>query len=417
MSGQTFERLIRLEDEELNNNDAEVGHVDSEHLSDKDSCKVPMLPEDERNSTGGLENLFPGMKHKQKKTANSGPGIHFTLNGRHIHLNTEQVKYLSLITLTVQNAFLNLTMRAARTQSEQFSAPVAVTLAEFLKLITCTILICYEEASLEGAISSIKKNIIQNHVDTLKVAVPSFLYYIQNNLIYIASTHLDAATTQVTYQLKILTTAVFSVLMLNKKLSKLQWISLFILFAGVGLIETIVVSKHNDASAEEKSANQFNNSQPYTKISLEHGAEKPVIGFLAILLACCLSGFAGVYFEKILKNTSHVSLWIRNIQLAVVALPIGILQILFEYDQSANKSLLHGFTPLTWFCIALQAQGGLLVAVVVKFANNILKGFATSLAIVISTIASIFLFDFNLTPSFVFGATLVISSVMMYNKQ
>ena len=42
----------------------------------------------------------------------------------------------------------------------------------------------------------------------------------------------------------------------------------------------------------------------------------------------------------------------------------------------------------------LQAGGGLLVAMVVKYADNILKGFATSLSIIISCCASYFLFGF-----------------------
>ena len=39
------------------------------------------------------------------------------------------------------------------------------------------------------------------------------------------------------YQLKILTTAVFSVLMLNKKLIKSQWISLVVLVAGIAMVQ------------------------------------------------------------------------------------------------------------------------------------------------------------------------------------
>ena len=42
---------------------------------------------------------------------------------------------------------------------------------------------------------------------------------------------------QVTYQLKILTTALFSVLMLRKTLSKLQWLSLLLLFLGVAIVQ------------------------------------------------------------------------------------------------------------------------------------------------------------------------------------
>lgn len=43
-------------------------------------------------------------------------------------------------------------------------------------------------------------------------------------------------------------------------------------------------------------------------------AGSQIIGLLAVLFACFSSGFAGVYFEKILKETNQ-SVWIRNIQL------------------------------------------------------------------------------------------------------
>lgn len=38
------------------------------------------------------------------------------------------------------------------------------------------------------------------------------------------------------------------------------------------------------------------------------------VGLMAVLMACVSSGFAGVYFEKILKETRQ-SIWVRNIQL------------------------------------------------------------------------------------------------------
>jgi UDP-sugar transporter A1/2/3 len=51
------------------------------------------------------------------------------------------------------------------------------------------------------------------------------------------------------------------------------------------------------------------------------------------------------------------------------------------------------------YLVGMNATGGLLVAVVVKYADNILKGFACSLAIIISSVISIFLFGFQVTKS------------------
>ena len=69
--------------------------------------------------------------------------------------------------------------------------------------------------------------------------VPSAVYLIQNNLLYVAASNLDVATYQITYQLKILTTAMFAVTMLNKKLISTQWLSLLILIAGVAKLKKL----------------------------------------------------------------------------------------------------------------------------------------------------------------------------------
>jgi len=47
--------------------------------------------------------------------------------------------------------------------------------------------------------------------------------------------------TQVTYQLKLLTTALCAVLMLNKKVSPLQWVALCILTVAVALVQVSAV--------------------------------------------------------------------------------------------------------------------------------------------------------------------------------
>ena len=54
------------------------------------------------------------------------------------------------------------------------------------------------------------------------------------------------------------------------------------------------------------------------------------------------------------------------------------------------------------------------MAVVVKYADNIIKGFAHSLAVVITCFLSIFIFDFVASPQFAVGAGMVVVSMFMY---
>ena len=54
------------------------------------------------------------------------------------------------------------------------------------------------------------------------------------------------------YQLKILTTAVFSVLMLNKKLIKSQWFSLLVLVAGVAMVQLSDSKESSVVSADTR---------------------------------------------------------------------------------------------------------------------------------------------------------------------
>ena len=128
-------------------------------------------------------------------------------------------------------------------------------------------------------------------------------------------------------------------------------------------------------------------------------------------------GFAGVYFEKILKNNMEISLWIRNLQLSALTLPFGLAQILIsDFTEIKEKGFFFGYNFLVWIVIFLGAQGGLLCAIVVKYADNILKGFSTSLAIILSCIVSIYAFDFHLTLQFTIGTFIVLSSVFLYGK-
>lgn len=58
-----------------------------------------------------------------------------------------------------------------------------------------------------------------------------------------------------------------------------QWAALAMLALGVGLVQ---ISGKKDSDD-----------------SIKNDAQRPLLGFAAVMMACCTSGFAGVYFEKV----------------------------------------------------------------------------------------------------------------------
>ncbi|VDO14551.1 unnamed protein product [Brugia timori] len=229
----------------------------------------------------------------------------------------------ALIWLTLQNSSHTLLLRYSRVRvvEKVFLPSVAVFYTELLKLIICLLFIIYEEKSvcrlfnfiLKVSVPSrvknfpcsmlnlVKRQVFYNLKDTFKVCIPAVIYIIQNNLFYLAASHLEAVTYMVTAQLKIFTTAIFAVIMLKRTITRKQWLSLGVLFVGVCLVQL-----------DQQGTKKTFFSDPY-------------LGFLASVSACVLSGFAGIYFEKILNTSPSVSVWIRNVQLALFGIPSSFI--------------------------------------------------------------------------------------------
>ena len=88
-----------------------------------------------------------------------------------------------------------------------------------MKFAICTGVTFFQGgSSFSNLFKTFNDNVWNNPSEVLKLCVPSFLYTVQNNLLYCALTNLDAATYQVCYQLKSLTTALFSVIILKVRI-------------------------------------------------------------------------------------------------------------------------------------------------------------------------------------------------------
>lgn len=108
------------------------------------------------------------------------------------------MKYISLIFLTLQNATGILLLRYVRTlPGPRFINSTAVLNSEIQKTILSIILLIYEQGSITGSFKLIYDKIIRQSKDTFKTGIPALLYTLQNNLLFVAISNLDAATFQV----------------------------------------------------------------------------------------------------------------------------------------------------------------------------------------------------------------------------
>ncbi|CAK9055517.1 unnamed protein product [Durusdinium trenchii] len=197
----------------------------------------------------------------------------------------------------------------------------------------------------------------------------SLAYTIQNNLIFLSVDFLSAAVQQVTYQLKMLSVI----------------------------------------SASDAAQGQFA-SQLWAPGTT--GATRAFMGFLAALGACFASGFGGVFMEMVLKG-SATSIWLRNAQLAIFGASTAAWVV---FQEGHEAPLVHGYTFWVWLMAFTVASGGMLVAAVLKYADNILRQFSTAISVILTTaLSALVLEDITLDMMFAAGTVLTIGATFMYS--
>lgn len=292
------------------------------------------------------------------------------------------LKYSSLILLTVQSSANVLLVKFTRISEgcNVYSVAMVVLLSEILKLFTCLFFMVTGDDSCAP---------IMNPVQLMKMLVPALLFVIQNNLQITAASFLTASTLQVLAQSKIIVTAFFGCVLLKKTLSLGKCASLLVMSLGVVLSQLM----------------QFRARM----------SPRFVTGCILILTSAISSGFSAVYMEKILKD-DETSLHIRNVQLAMLSVPIQLIAL-----GITSPEILYGavnpfaeFCTSTWMLVVMLAYGGILVSLVMRYADNNLKNCSLVGSIVLSSFASMWLFDWTPDVFFLVGAALVVVSLMMF---
>eukprot|EP00537_Pseudo-nitzschia_pungens_P001947 CAMPEP_0172379346 /NCGR_PEP_ID=MMETSP1060-20121228/69881_1 /TAXON_ID=37318 /ORGANISM="Pseudo-nitzschia pungens, Strain cf. cingulata" /LENGTH=519 /DNA_ID=CAMNT_0013107087 /DNA_START=134 /DNA_END=1695 /DNA_ORIENTATION=+ len=294
----------------------------------------------------------------------------------------------------------------------KFLTSAAVIGSEMTKLSLSLLYILFIEKKSVGSIVQYFRDDWKNSV---LVAVPASAYNLQMTLEYIALANLDAAMFSVLVQTKLLFTATFSAAIIGKKLRYIQVISLTLLTVGVMLCNM----KFNDNNDNDNN-NSSNSNSSNEDVG---GVDSNTKGILATLGIAVSSGFASVYTEKVIKSqrvkspvVGQYSLAYTQVQLASMSLlTIGIYACIVDFKDIITYGLFYNFNAGAFLTVFNSALGGLIVAGVLKYADSVLKGYATAISVIGTGLMSMVLFGTKLHAVYFLGIVNVVIAVLLYN--
>ncbi|XP_042420487.1 CMP-sialic acid transporter 1-like isoform X2 [Zingiber officinale] len=227
--------------------------------------------------------------------------------------------------------------------------------------------------------------------------IPSIIYLIHNNVQFATLTYVDPSTYQIMGNLKIVTTGILFRFFLKRKLTTLQWMAIVLLTIGT---TTSQVKGCGEASCDSLFS-------------------APIQGYMLGLLSACLSALAGVYTEYLMKKNNDSLYW-QNVQLYTFGAIFNMARLIVddfrvEFENGPWwQRLLNGYTVTTWLVVLNLGSSGLLVSWLMKYADNIVKVYSTSMAMLLTMLLSIFLFGLKLTLQLFLGIIICMISLHMY---
>ncbi|KAH8048159.1 pyrimidine nucleotide-sugar transmembrane transporter [Aureococcus anophagefferens] len=141
---------------------------------------------------------------------------------------SQAFKAALLVGVVVQNAALNIAARWSRVEAEAAfaetgcgaAATTVVLTVEVVKIAMALLLFALESGGVAPACAELARVTRAEPAECGKIAVPALalIYVVQNNLLLVAAANLEGPVLALFGQLKILTTAVFSVALLGRTL-------------------------------------------------------------------------------------------------------------------------------------------------------------------------------------------------------
>lgn len=224
----------------------------------------------------------------------------------------------------------------------------------------------------------------------------------------------------------------FLILFCRKKLSKIQWASLVILFLSIVSLSNMNQTdshhlhhhhqvichqnqKTNSPCRHEAIAYNSTIDAP-TKISGFHINK----GYILVLVQCALSSLANIYNEKIFKEDDGMkqSIYVQNSKLYFFGIIFNFFTLIIKPDFHRHLfecGFFSGYNIQSTILIFVTAAFGLTVALILKFRDNMFQIMSFQLSNVLIITSSVLFFDFHPTLEFFLVAPIVLLAIFIFN--
>ena len=237
-------------------------------------------------------------------------------------------------------------------------------------------------------------------------AVPAAVYSVQNVFIQIGYQHTSGLMFNLLNQTKIIFTAVMVYMVVGKKQSIMQMVSLgMVLLVGV----LLSLPPSDDSSAASSSSSS---SATAKEFNLWYGV-------VPTLIAAVLSGVASGWSQKVMQGIGR-----RNA--ALFSAELSFFSSLFLFGNmmvadSGNVSnvaqriqILMENNPTLYIHLGTNAIGGIFVGQVIKYAGGLRKSFSVIAGMIITGVAEWFVYDKALSARMYICLPLAVVSMYLY---
>mmetsp|Transcript_36773 Transcript_36773/g.114457 ORF Transcript_36773/g.114457 Transcript_36773/m.114457 type:complete len:326 (-) Transcript_36773:35-1012(-) len=305
-----------------------------------------------------------------------------------------------VVIMSLQPVLLNL----SASQPEQPGLPpdVFMLAAEAMKVLLCVLaLACRRALGLEAAVWC-------GVGHSAAFVVPALLYLAMNVLKVAAARAIAPPLFQLLSSTKILTTAVSSRLLLGRVLTVPQWAALVLLTVGVALGQR---RDDGGAAAAGAAASGGSPSRPAAEEAVS------LVPAAIMLLNSCISALAAVYTEKVLKARQSVSLSIfaTNLHMASHTLVVNLARACVSGAPVLAFPSSLGWR--TWAALGNEALNGILVSLLMRSADSIVKNYAFAASIFATALLAVPVMDHRPQWPFFVGSLLVLCSMVLYTHQ